>query len=474
MKLWQKLALISSGLAVLSVLLCSALQTGLARESMLSAARTQALDRQRALSSSFQEMADLHSAGEEPETVRRSLVNYCFRRLADEKAVLIIGGEVYYSQLALDPRDYLSFQETSREASAEVTALGRKLFICGTRLYLAAYPDESCLVYTVEDMSPVYHSLERLVLRFALIGAVCALLCSGLVIVLLRRAMRPLAALKDAASQIAAGDYSKRLRLETGDELGQLAASFDSMAGAVERNIDELRDINRRQKLFIGGVSHEFKTPLTGIILSADALQNTYMSEQEQARAVERIAAQAKWLEALGQKMLRLLTLEREISTGPVDVPELFERLRESTESALEQQGVELKTDCRAERLNGDAELLRAALINLVENAARASEPGQSVRVSAYDNILEVADSGRGMEPETLKHVTEPFYMADKARSKKHGGVGLGLALVEETARAHGAELKIESKAGEGTRVKLIFNGSHPECADGNKTVIPR
>ena len=457
MKLWQKLALICSGLVAMSALLCSAMQISLTRDSIISRAKTQADEKQRSLLMSFQDMSDRYTAGSDSPAVKQSLVKHCFECFADESAVLMMDGETWYSQLNIEPLNYVNQDKGIKPVSTMVELDERQVYITGSAVHLMAYPDKSCLVYVVEDMSPVYESLDILVLRFALIGIFCAALGSGLVIILVRRTLRPLHELRDAASLIAAGDYSRRLNIERKDELGALAHSFDAMADAVHGHVTELCETNRRQRLFIGGVSHEFKTPLTGIILSADSLQNTCMTEEEQSRALEHIEAQTGFLEKLVQKMLRLMTLEREISIETLSVPEFLEAVEESRRAELEKRGLSLVLDCRMDSIMADRELLQSALQNLVDNAARASAPGQSISISARDNIIAVQDNGCGIGPEALNHVTEPFYMVDKARSKKHGGVGLGLALVKEICDAHGAELSIESVPGEGTKASIIF-----------------
>ncbi len=457
MKLWQKLALVCSGLVVLSALLCSAMQLKLTKDSIIARTQVQADEKQRSLCISFQDMSDRYCASDDSPAVKQSIVKYCFERFADERAVLIVDGETWYSQLYIEPKNYVNPTEGIKPVSTMAEVNGRQLYITGSMVHLVAYPDKNCLVYVVEDMSPVYESLDSLVLRFVLIGIFCAVLGSLFVIVLVRRTLRPLHELREAASLIAAGDYSRRLNIDSKDELAELAQSFDAMAAAVQGHITELSETNRRQKLFIGGVSHEFKTPLTGIILSADSLQNTCMSEEEQARTLKHISAQAGFLEKLVQKMLKLMTLEREISFAPVSVPELLSAVAESRKAEFEKRSLNLRLDCRMDSVTADQELLQSALQNLVDNAARASSLGQSISISAHDDIIAVQDQGCGIGPEALQHVTEPFYMVDKARSKKQGGVGLGLALVKEICDAHGAELKIESAPGKGTRVSIIF-----------------
>ena len=106
-----------------------------------------------------------------------------------------------------------------------------------------------------------------------------------------------------------------------------------------------------------------------------------------------------------------------------------------------------------------DFDLMRSALANLVENAKRASSEGQTITLAAHGNVIEVIDHGKGIPVEEIARITEPFYMVDRSRSKRNGGSGLGMALVQKIAEAHGAELVIESVENEGTTMRLIFPG---------------
>uniref|UniRef100_UPI00405688B7 HAMP domain-containing sensor histidine kinase n=1 Tax=Acetatifactor sp. TaxID=1872090 RepID=UPI00405688B7 len=332
---------------------------------------------------------------------------------------------------------------------------GRHLLIVGSTVSLLSLTDERCEIYIVEDITPVYENLTKVLWQFILMGVVCILVGLVIIIILVRRSMQPLAMLQASASHIAAGNYHERTSVCSGDEVGRLATDFNCMTEAVEKHINELTDKNKRQELFIGGVTHEFKTPLTALLLNIDTLQNTYMEEDERSIALEHMERQCKWLERLVQKLLKLITLGQEPGLKNTSVPELLEKVQESVAENLRMREVTLELHCEVEMLIIDADLMQSVLVNLVDNAIKASSKGQKVILAAYDNVLEVRDHGIGMEQEELVHITEPFYMVDKSRSKKQGGVGLGLALVKEIVKAHGAKLEIESSSGIGTTVRI-------------------
>ena len=312
-------------------------------------------------------------------------------------------------------------------------------------------------MYVVEDITGVYESITRMVWRFALIGGVGILLGFVLIGLLVRRSMQPLAVLKTAAGRIAAGGYGERATVLSKDEVGALANDFNRMAEAVENHIGELTETAERQRLFISGVTHEFKTPLTTVILNADTLQNAYMDEEERQTALSYIERQCKWLERITQKLLKLITLKQDIELKPSSVPQLFERVEESMAETLRQRDTRLISECKLNTLSMDADLMQSVLINLVDNASKASAPGQAVTMRAYDDVIEVSDNGIGIPESELARITEPFYVVDKSRSKKLGGSGLGLALVKEIVNAHGAALEIESSVGVGTTIRVRF-----------------
>ena len=452
MKLWQKVSLICSAVLTSIVLLMGGLLLREAEQSILDLTYQQSSDKQRNLSASFSEMSNYYLEETDSAPVEYSLVKYCFSRFADSTCVLMKGGETLYSNVAVDMSRYTIKGYDAEQFEEEIS--GRQILITGSNVNVR---NERYAVYVVEDITGVYESITRMVWRFALIGGVGILLGFVLIGLLVRRSMQPLAVLKTAAGRIAAGGYGERATVLSKDEVGALANDFNRMAEAVENHIGELTETAERQRLFIGGVTHEFKTPLTTVILNADTLQNAYMDEEERQTALSYIERQCKWLERMTQKLLKLITLKQDIELKPSSVPQLFERVEESMAETLRQRDTRLISECKLNTLSMDADLMQSVLINLVDNASKASAPGQAVTMRAYDDVIEVSDNGIGIQESELARITEPFYVVDKSRSKKLGGSGLGLALVKEIISAHGAELMIESSVGIGTTIRVQF-----------------
>lgn len=452
MKLWQKVSLICSAVLTSIVLLMGGLLLREAEQSILDLTYQQSSDKQRNLSASFSEMSNYYLEDSDTKPVEYSLVKYCFSRFADSTCVLMKGSETLYSNVAVDMSRYIIKGYDAEQFEEEIG--GRQILITGSNVNVR---NERYAVYVVEDITGVYESITRMVWRFALIGGVGILLGFVLIGLLVRRSMQPLAMLKTAAGCIAAGGYGERATVLSKDEVGALANDFNRMAEAVENHIGELIETAERQRLFIGGVTHEFKTPLTTVILNADTLQNAYMDEEERQTALSYIERQCKWLERMTQKLLKLITLKQDIELKPSSVPQLFERVEESMAETLRQRDTRLISECKLNTLSMDADLMQSVLINLVDNASKASAPGQAVTMRAYDDVIEVSDNGIGIPESELARITEPFYVVDKSRSKKLGGSGLGLALVKEIVNAHGAALEIESSVGVGTTIRVRF-----------------
>lgn len=452
MKLWQKVSLICSAVLTSIVLLMGGLLLREAEQSILELTYQQSSDKQRNLSASFSEMSNYYLEETDSAPVEYSLVKYCFSRFADSTCVLMKGSETLYSNVAVDMSRYAIEGYDAEKFEEEIG--GRQILITGSNVNVR---NERYAVYVVEDITGVYESIARMVWRFALIGGVGILLGFVLIGLLVRRSMQPLAVLKTAAGRIAAGGYGERATVLSKDEVGALANDFNRMAEAVENHIGELTETAERQRLFIGGVTHEFKTPLTTVILNADTLQNACMGEEERQTALSYIERQCKWLERMTQKLLKLITLKQDIELKPSSVPQLFERVEESMAETLRQRRTSLISECKQNTLSMDADLMQSVLINLVDNASKASAPGQAVAMRAYGDVIEVSDHGMGIPQSELERITEPFYVVDKSRSKKLGGSGLGLALVKEIVSAHGAMLEIESNVGVGTTIRVRF-----------------
>ena len=411
----------------------------------------------------FSEAVYHHASGGSSPRAQKAILQYCFRSCGVDMSVLAVDGELLSAPTPIDPRDFLDLRGSQGMRAVRCSAGGKDYLILGCSVAHTQFDDQ---IYLLTDATFIRQDRKELLLRFVCLALpICGF---GLLVLwlLIRRTLAPLSQLEQTAGRIAAGNYDQRSSVGTSDEVGLLAQNFNRMAEAVEAHIHTLTEQNTRQQLFIGSVAHELKTPLTSLLLNVETLRTVYLPEEKREELLEAMDAQLHWLSQMVQKLLKLMSLRKSARLQPASVPALLERVRELTRPVMETYHTVLEVSCAMDRLSMDQDLLCSALVNLVENSAKASSPGQIIRLQAAGNTLSVSDRGRGISQEDLSRVTEPFYMGDPSRSKEKGGFGLGLALVKEIAAAHGAALELESAPGAGTTVRLVFPGN---C---NETVI--
>ncbi len=314
------------------------------------------------------------------------------------------------------------------------------------------------------DLSSVYESRETQLrlyggtyLVMVLFGAVFAFILSSTLTVRLRR-------LTGVVRRIAGGDLSKRSRLTTQDEFGQLSRDFDAMADKLQQNISSLESEMERQESFMGAFAHELKTPMTSIIGFADLLRQDGLDENTRMMAANYIFAEGQRLERLSFKLLELLLLKKDaVVMKKVWLANFLSDVERALSPGLKQKGIRLV--CRAEqrRVALEPDLVKSLLYNLIDNAAKAMDGEGIIAVSATGIMggirIQVVDTGRGMEQAELSRITEAFYRVDKARSRSQGGAGLGLALCKQIVELHNGNIRFQSILGKGSRVTVELYG---------------
>jgi signal transduction histidine kinase len=275
---------------------------------------------------------------------------------------------------------------------------------------------------------------------------------------------RPLARLAAAARALGSGQLDARVGLRRRDEFGRVARAFDDMA-------DRITQLLRSQKELLANVSHELRTPLSRIKVALDLA-----SEGDASLARESLGEIAEDLAELERLVDDILTAGRlDMTAGspggtpplhrePVDPRALVEKAATRFQGAHPERPFVLQIEGTLPPLDADPALLRRAILNLLDNAHKYSEPPTTVTLRARPQgsrlVVEVADRGIGIDPEDLPRVFEPFFRADRSRTRRTGGVGLGLALVRGIVLAHGGTIDIQSRVGEGTTVRLTVPGA--------------
>ena len=219
-----------------------------------------------------------------------------------------------------------------------------------------------------------------------------------------------------------------------------------------------LQAVNETQRQLIGSMSHELKTPLTAIQGYSETLLAVKLSKEQEDKALHYIHKESARLSRLSEKMMELTELydpDCNIVMEDVLVEDLFLAVANSVRHSLKEKEIVLEREGEffGKKKRMDADLMTSFLINLINNAKMASETGSRIFLGADAKSLWVRDTGCGIAPDELEKVKKAFYRVDQSRSRKSGNMGLGLALCDQIAAAHGGQMKMESKVKAGTKV---------------------
>ncbi len=297
---------------------------------------------------------------------------------------------------------------------------------------------------------PVYH-----LLAVALVGAAfCFWLATYLT--------SPITKLRKATQELASGNLSVRVVPALGnrrDELASLGADFDLMAEQIESLINS-------QRRLLGDISHELRSPLARLNVALELARQR--SGPETQSALERIQREAENLNAMIGQLLALTRLESGPGTVEGSRFDLAQLVREIADDAdFEAQSRNRRVvveEMESVLVNGNYELLRRAIENVVRNAVQYTKENTAVEVAVHKTVAEgktesgqikVRDHGAGVPDRDLEKIFQPFYRVDDARDREAGGVGLGLAIAERAIRLHGGKVKATNVSDGGLLVSI-------------------
>jgi two-component system, OmpR family, sensor kinase len=287
------------------------------------------------------------------------------------------------------------------------------------------------------------------------IGLVILLVVGAASVWFTRRLALPLVELATAARKFGEGDTKARARLNREDELGDVGRAFDDMA-------DRTAAVMAAQRQLMADVSHELRTPLARIRVALELAAEDPVAARD---VLVDVGTDLDEIDTLIGDIMTTARLDGEpkLDRRPVPLAEVAERAAQRFAArhpgrTLEQDitGGELEIEC-------DPVLLRRALDNLIDNAAKYSDEAEPIRLvvavgpkpTSARATFAIVDRGIGMTAAELERAFTPFWRADGSRTRKTGGVGLGLALARRIARAHGGDVTLESTAGAGTTARL-------------------
>ena len=275
-------------------------------------------------------------------------------------------------------------------------------------------------------------------------------------------------ALSDALRQAAEQGHSEFRGQRNGREYQFDVTRIQSegrMAGTVLLVFDvtERAFAERNRREFTANVSHELKTPLQGIIGSAELLENGLVKQEDVPRFIGHIRSEAQRLVTLIGDIIRLSQLDEgePMPAEPVELLALAREAAESLQSAAAARNVTITVEGEPVELTGVRRLLYEIVFNLCDNAIKYNTDGGRVQVTVTKEnetaAVAVRDTGIGIPPDQQDRVFERFYRVDKSHSKASGGTGLGLSIVKHAVQYHHGTIHLQSEVGKGTEIRVTF-----------------
>jgi len=271
---------------------------------------------------------------------------------------------------------------------------------------------------------------------------------------LMRRSLQPVDEITRRAEGITSTNLSERLPvIRTGDELERLSVSLNRM---IERLDQAFQHINR----FSADASHELRTPLTILQLELEGIAQSHRLNPSLTDQIGSALEETHRMSHIVENLLAISRLdagEVKMDKTRLDLGQLAASTAEQMRLLAEEKLILFRSNVATNvYVEGDRSRLQQVIVNLVANAIKYTQEGGEVEVNVRGDrgtaVLEVSDNGAGISAHALGHVFERFYRADKARSRNSGGAGLGLAIAKAICTAHGAEIKVSSEEGHGSR----------------------
>jgi signal transduction histidine kinase len=293
---------------------------------------------------------------------------------------------------------------------------------------------------------------------YFLLGACAAVVVAFLITLFLsRRILSPVKELRSAAQRLGKGDFSQRVDIRDKSEIGDLASSFNSMAGNLQR------DEQLRQHM-VSDIAHELRSPLTNVRGYLEAINDGVM--QPDKATISSIYDETVLLSRLIDDLQELSLAEAgelKLYRQPGDIAELVRQSITAIQAKASEKGLEVSSDVTLDLppVNIDFLRIRQVLLNLLENALAHTPAGGRINIAAKLNPgfveVSVSDSGEGIPADEINNIFERFHRVDKSRSRSTGGSGLGLTIARYIVEEHKGKIRVQSEPGKGSRFSFTL-----------------
>ena len=272
------------------------------------------------------------------------------------------------------------------------------------------------------------------------------------------RTLKPVERMADIARGIGESDLSRRIDVESDDELGRLASTLNGM-------IARLEEAFGKQRRFVADASHELRTPLAVIQAESSLVLEKPRSPDGYRRSLELVSQEVAYMSEIVGKLLDLARSDagsEPVNLQDVNVAELLTELSQDIEALAQEKGLRLSfAPMDGVTVRGDRIRLRQLFLNLLDNALRYTPEGGTISGSVVREddqaVVSIADTGIGISEEHLPFIFDRFYRVDKVRTDGEGGTGLGLSIATSIAKMHGGAIEVESSVGRGSTFRIIL-----------------
>ncbi|WP_066256372.1 sensor histidine kinase [Neobacillus drentensis] len=313
------------------------------------------------------------------------------------------------------------------------------------------------LTSPISGSSAMIHRVNQFILYTILIALAVSFLLSWF---LSRIHVNRIKRLREATSLVSAGNYHVHVASANFDEIGELANDFNHMVDKINTSMEEIESLENRRRQFLSDVSHEMRTPLTTISGVIEGLKNDMIPEEDKERGINLVSQEAKRLIRLVNENLdydKIRSNQIQLYREDFQLLELLEIIQEQLMPQAEDKKVQIVIDASPDvMVNADYDRLIQILINITKNSIQFTSDGTiwlRGRMEDQSTIIEVEDTGIGIDPGELDNIWRRFYKADLSRtSNPYGEFGLGLSIVKQLVLLHNGEINVFSEAGKGTK----------------------
>lgn len=269
--------------------------------------------------------------------------------------------------------------------------------------------------------------------------------------------------------RINSGNLEEKVDVDSHDEVGELATSFNNMLTRLQDSIKRERNLEKTRQELIEAVSHDLRTPLSNARAMVESINDGIVTDEETIkRYLHNTQSEIENLSQLVNDLFEVSQIDAGLLKLNMDLINLQQLINDTVDTmAIPASSNHIKLETDIDRnitpITVDSNRIQRVLYNLIQNAIRHTPPDGSIQVSAVDSgneiEIRISDNGEGISSEETKRIFERSYRSDQSRSRQSGGAGLGLSIAKGIVEAHGGQIWVESKLGQGS----IFSFTLPK-----------